>query len=76
MEGDFSIKVSRYLKPSFTSNAIMINSMAVLYYLLPVRIEIYLGIVVVGILLLNVLTGYRVASLDLIDSNDCSTMLM
>jgi hypothetical protein len=76
MTNDITIKLSKYVKPWFIPTATLINTLAILYYSLPIRIEFYMGVVALLLLALKFMGGYQHSPLYLIGSNDCALMLM
>jgi hypothetical protein len=76
MAGDITNKLSKYFKPWFIPTATIINTLAILYYILPIRLEFYLGVASLFLLILKFVGGYQFSPLNLIDSNDCALMLM
>lgn len=76
MAGDITIKLNKYFKPWFVPTATIINTLAVLYYTLPIGLELYMGVASLFLLTLKFVGGYQFSSLNLIDSNDCALMLM
>ena len=70
------MKLSKYFKSWFIPTAAIINTLAILYYVLPIRIEFYIGVAAFFLLMLKFVGGYQFSPLNLIDSNDCALMLM
>ncbi len=76
MPNDIITKLNKYAKPWFIPTAILINTLAILYYVLPIRIEFYMGVAALLLLVLKFIGGYQYSPLYLIDSNDCAVILM
>lgn len=69
-------QLSKYFKPFFLPNLILINSLCLLYYIFPFSIEYYLGTVSIVLLLFKFIHGYQYSSLKMIYQNNCALMLM
>jgi len=69
-------QLSKYFKPFFLPNFLLINSLCLLYYIFPLGIENYLGAVSIILLLFKFIHGYQYSSLKMIESDSCALMLM
>lgn len=65
----------KYIKPGFLANAVCINSLALLYYSIPVTFEVFIAISALLLLALRAVRPSLFAS-SFIDVQDCSKRMM
>lgn len=65
----------KYIKPGFFAFALCINSLAVLYYILPVKLEVFIAVAAVMMLVVRAVRPSLFAS-SFIDAQDCSKRMM
>lgn len=66
---------AKYIKPGFFTKALCINSLALLYYLLPVTSEVFIAVSAVMMLVARAVRPSLFAS-SFIDAQDCSKRMM